>query len=130
MEFESIFRIGKLPGVTICSLTRSLALLAYLKLLMPHAYNGSGIQDNEQHISGTKKPGRFCGQVFGVYIECKVQLFSSNSFRRFIEVCIKCREGAKKHNCNNVFNTFDMGVKIRQGVEFLHQTDGYEVLSK
>jgi len=42
------------------------------KLLKLYAYNGLRIQENERHISGIKKPGRFCGQVFLVYIEGSV----------------------------------------------------------
>ena len=68
------------------------------------------------------------GQGFFILGWWGVLLFSSSFFCWFVEVCIECREGAKKHNRNNVFNPFNMCVEIRQGVKFLHQTNGYQVL--
>ena len=40
------------------------------------------------------------------------RLFRDHSFGRLVKVYVEGREGTKKHNSNNVFNSFNMGVEI------------------
>jgi hypothetical protein len=71
-------------------------------------------------ILGKKKPGRLLQHN---QAEEKRLRFSCNSSFGTIEIGIESGKSTKKKNRNNIFNPFDMGIKVGQGMKLLQQTD-------